>query len=161
MLLVPKIRSRILRRTRTVSFVCANYDDRKKLQNMMTTSFIQNFGLIAAGCAIAVAGSACRSTQSASRGEPRVVIREASPIQFRGANSAAPDKPGESDCNNPAHWDGDTLYIFNSAGHPFRSAGADVFHLQTNYVRCEYDNKASGGRWIECTWKVADGTLYG
>jgi len=92
---------------------------------------------------------------------PVVKLREASLIQFRGANSPSPDKPGECDCNNPAHWDGDTLYVFNSAGHPWRSAGPDLFHLQTNYARCEYDNKANGGRWIECAWKVEDGTLYG
>jgi len=92
---------------------------------------------------------------------PRVKLREASLIQFRGANSPGPDKPGECDCNNPAHWDGETLYVFNSAGHPWRSAGPDLFHLQTNYVRCEYDTRASGGRWIECIWKADDGTLYG
>jgi hypothetical protein len=92
---------------------------------------------------------------------PRVMLREAALIQFRGVNSASSDKPGECDCNNPAHWDGDALYVFNSAGHPWRSAGPDLFHLQTNYARCEYDNTASGGRWIECTWKVEDGTLYG
>ncbi len=92
---------------------------------------------------------------------PRVRLREASLIQFRGANSPSPDKPGECDCNNPAHWDGDTLYVFNSAGHPWRSAGPDLFDLQTNYVRCEYDTRTSGGRWIECTWKADDGTLYG
>lgn len=92
---------------------------------------------------------------------PRVALREASLIQFRGANSQSPDKPGECDCNNPVHWDGDTLYVFNSAGHPWRSAGPSLFHPQTNYVRCEYNNPASGGRWIECTWKAEDGMLYG
>lgn len=92
---------------------------------------------------------------------PRIELREASLIRFRGANSPGADKPGECDCNNPAHWDGDTLYVFNSAGHPWRSAGSDLFHLQTNYARCEYDNRANGGRWIECTWKADDGTLYG
>jgi len=92
---------------------------------------------------------------------PRVRLREASLIQFRGANSQSPDMPGECDCNNPAHWDGDTLYVFNSAGHPWRSAGPNLFHLQTNYVRCEYNTQANGGRWIECTWKAEDGMLYG
>ncbi|MBI3851985.1 MAG: hypothetical protein HY298_17140 [Verrucomicrobia bacterium] len=105
----------------------------------------------------------CQSPTATKReaGTLVVKLREAPPVQFRGANSASPDKPGECDCNNPAHWDGETLYVFNSAGHPWRSSGPDLFHIQTNYVRCEYDNKASGGRWIECTWKVEDGTLYG
>src|SRR3989442_14126119 len=63
---------------------------------------------------------------------PRVHLRDAALIQFRGADSSSPDKPGECDCNNPAHWDGDRLYVFNSAGHPWRSAGPDLLHLQTN-----------------------------
>lgn len=90
-----------------------------------------------------------------------VVLRPAPLLQMRGANSPAPGKPGDTDCNSPAHWDGDTLYLFNSAGHPWRTAGPDVFHLTNEYRRCEYDNKANGGRWIECTWKADDGTLYG
>jgi hypothetical protein len=104
----------------------------------------------------------CQSTREAADTLiPSVVLREAAPLQFRGANSAAPDKPGDCDCNSPAHWDGDTLYVFNSAGHPWRSGGPDLFHLTQSYVRCEYDNKVNGGRWIECTWKADDGTLYG
>jgi hypothetical protein len=93
--------------------------------------------------------------------QPEVRIRPAAPLQFRGANSSAPDKPGECDCNNPLHWNGDTLFVFNSAGHPWRSSGADLFQLTNSYVRCEYDTQANGGRWIECTWKAKDGTLYG
>src|SRR6266568_6978068 len=92
---------------------------------------------------------------------PRVELRDAALVQFRGANSSSPDMPGECDCNNPAHWEGDNFYVFNSAGHPWRSSGPDLFHLQTNYLRCEYDNRVSGGRWIECTWKLEDGALYG
>jgi hypothetical protein len=88
-------------------------------------------------------------------------LRDAPPVQFRGAQSAAPDKPGDTDCNSPAHWDGDTLYVFNSAGHPWRLAGPDVFRLTDDYRRCEYNNTVNGGRWIECTWKADDGTLYG
>ena len=92
---------------------------------------------------------------------PQVVVRDAPLVRFRGSQSAAPDKPGDCDCNNPAHWDGDTLYVFNSTGHPWRSAGPDLFRLTHDYRRCEYDNKVNGGRWIECTWKADDGTLYG
>jgi len=99
---------------------------------------------------------------AAERAESPVVrLREAPLVQFRGAQSPSPDKPGDCDCNNPAHWDGETLYIFNSTGHPWRSSGADLFHLNEDYRRCEYDNPANGGRWIECTWKADDGVLYG
>lgn len=92
---------------------------------------------------------------------PKVELRAGTLVRFPGANRSSSDQSGECDCNSPAHWDGDNLYVFNSAGHPWRTAGADLFHLGTNYVRCDYDNKASGGRWIECTWKVEQGTLYG
>jgi len=100
--------------------------------------------------------------QSRSEGTPSVVLRDASPVRFRGANSSDPNRPGDTDCNSPAHWDGETLYLFNSAGHPWRSAGPDLFRLgQQSYLRTEYNNKVNGGRWIECTWKDEDGTLYG
>lgn len=104
--------------------------------------------------------SGCKATDHRDR-QPEVRIRPVPPVQFRGANSASVDKPGECDCNNPLHWDGNTLYVFNSAGHPWRSSGADLFHLTNRYVRCEYDTQVNGGRWIECTWKAKDGTLYG
>jgi hypothetical protein len=92
---------------------------------------------------------------------PRVVLRDAPLLQMRGAQSAAPDRPGECDCNSPAHWDGERLYLFNSAGHPWRSAGPDLQHLEADYRRCGYDNETNGGRWIECTWRAQDGQVYG
>jgi hypothetical protein len=80
---------------------------------------------------------------------------------MRGCQSPGPDKPGDVDCNSPAHWAGDTLFLFNSSGHPWRSAGSDLFNLTNDYRRCEYNNQVNGGRWIECTWRDGDGTLYG
>src|SRR6185369_8551985 len=105
----------------------------------------------------------CQTPPGAPGGDalPRVVCQDAPLVQMRGANSAAMEKPGETDCNSPAHWDGDTLYVFNSAGHPWRSAGPDLFRLTNDYRRCEYDNQANGGRWIEATRKARDGLLYG
>jgi hypothetical protein len=92
---------------------------------------------------------------------PTVFIKPAPLLAFRGAGSLAPDKPGDTDCNSPGHWDLHTLYVFNSAGHPWRSAGPDLEHLDQEYVRCQYDNRANGGRWIESTWLAEDGVLYG
>ena len=107
--------------------------------------------------------SACQSTPTASRKErpPSVVLREAPLVQFRGANSTNLNHVGDTDCNSPAHWDGETLFLFNSAGHPWRSSGPDLFHLHQTYVRTAYNNQVNGGRWIECTWKADDGVLYG
>jgi hypothetical protein len=53
------------------------------------------------------------------------------------------------------------MYLFNSSGHPWRSKGSDLFHLDQDYRSCQYNNTAAGGRWIECAWKAEDGTLYG
>ncbi len=113
--------------------------------------------------AFAMACAGCHSDRPNLRGspQPRVILRDARLLQFRGAQSPTPDKPGDCDCNNPAHWDGDTLYVFNSTGHPWRSAGPDLFHLDRDYRRSQYDNQVNGGRWIECTLKAPDGILYG
>jgi len=92
---------------------------------------------------------------------PSVTLEQASALQFRGANSFDGEHPGETDCNSPAHWNNGTLFVFNSAGHPWRSAGPDQFHLNQGYLRAEYNNQVNGGRWIECTWLAKDGTLYG
>lgn len=100
-------------------------------------------------------------TQALASDLPTVRLSDAPPLSFRGANSASPDQPGDTDCNSPLHWDGPTLYLFNSAGHPWRSSGPDPFHLDQSYLRTEYDNQAHGGRWIECTWRAEDGMLYG
>jgi hypothetical protein len=105
--------------------------------------------------------SSAAATVLSSSPAPSVVLRQAAPVQFRGANSPEPSRPGDTDCNSPAHWKGDTFFLFNSAGHPWRSAGPDLFNLSQSYLRCEYDNKVNGGRWIECTWKAKDGRLYG
>jgi hypothetical protein len=81
---------------------------------------------------------------------PTAVLRDAPLLKF----------PANTDCNSPAHWSGDTVYLFNSAGSPKRSSGPDIFHLGPAQDS-KYDTTANGGRWIECTWKDDDGTLYG
>jgi len=91
---------------------------------------------------------------------PTVEVRAAPPLEFRGANSQG-DRPGDTDCNSPAHWDGDTLYVFNSAGHPWRSSGSGLARLTESYMSVKFDNQVNGGRWFESTFKDDDGTLYG
>jgi hypothetical protein len=113
-------------------------------------------GIVGAAFSFSSAGAVERGGRNAAPGDspasslPTVELREASPMEF----------PGETDCNSPAHWDGETFYLFNSAGAPVRSSGPDLFHLGTPSP-AEYDNEVNGGRWIECTWKADDGTLYG
>lgn len=113
------------------------------------------------GATLAFMLSGCRTAWEETAVLPSVVLRDAPLLQFRGGNSPVPGQPGDTDCNSPLHWDGGTLYLFNSSGHPWRSCGPDLFHLDQTYVRCEYNNRTNGGRWIECTWKEPDGPLYG
>lgn len=94
-----------------------------------------------------------------------VILRDAPHLQFPGVvhGNMDPNKPGDVDCSSPAHWDGDTMYIFYSTGHPFRSSGPDIFHLSRPSQRVSFDNEAGwtmGGRWIESTHKADDGKLY-
>ena len=100
-------------------------------------------------CRVVVILLAIIALQSAAVAQT-VVARSAPEIKF----------PSSTDSNSPCHWDGDTLYILNSVGHPVLSSGADQFHFGKP-ANSEYDNSANGGRWIECTWRADDGVLYG
>jgi len=84
-------------------------------------------------------------------------------MRLPGLTDPAKQLENYVDCNNPCHWDGTTMYIFSSAGHPFRSSGPDLMHLNPQSERTAYDNEKdyNGGRWIEATHKAEDGTLYG
>lgn len=84
------------------------------------------------------------------------------PKEFRIQLKPAPPLklPGQVDSNSPAHWDGDTLFVFTSAGHPFRSFGKNLFEL-SEPKPVKFNNEVNGGRWIESTLKAEDGTLYG
>jgi hypothetical protein len=89
-----------------------------------------------------------------------VLLREAPEMRFPGTSQPG-DHFGVSDSNSPAHWDGNTLFLFNSDGYAWWSCGDDLFHLGGGSVPVVFDNVLEGGQWIESTWKAADGTLYG
>ena len=99
------------------------------------------------------------------QGQYGAVLRSDSRLQFPGVvgEAADPNAPGDIDCSSPAHWDGGTMYMFYSTGHPFRSFGPDVFHLSRPSHRVKFDNEQTwtmGPRWIESTHKSQDGRLY-
>lgn len=85
----------------------------------------------------------------------RAVLRAAPHYSFPGGGRDS------SDCNCPAHWDGDTLFVFNSCNGLRRSSGPGLFTMST-VVDVELNDiiDNSGPYWIESTWKDADGTLY-
>jgi len=105
-------------------------------------------------------------------GGPVAVVRPAPQMGFPGVlGPKAPDKQadGPIDCNSPAHWDADTMYMFYSTGHPWRSSGPDFARLSRPAERVTIDNDEEwhkgpkgeqGARWIEATHKAADGNLY-
>ncbi len=68
--------------------------------------------------------------------------------------------PHATDSNTPGHWDGTRLYLFNSAGHPYRSDGSNIFQLG-NTAAVNFNNPVNGGRWMEATWRATNSTLYG
>jgi len=82
---------------------------------------------------------------------PGVEFYDAPQIQISGVDS-----------NSPAHWDGDTLYVFNSYGHPWRNSGPDISHLGNRISTKLGDLNDKLYIWIEATWKDEDdGVLYG
>lgn len=84
----------------------------------------------------------------------RAVLRPAPYFSFPGGGLDS------TDCNCPAHWDGNTLFLFNSCDGIRRSNGPDLFHMN-NVITVPLDTSMEdGGYWIESTWKDADGALY-
>jgi len=97
-----------------------------------------------------VVSSNSKQAEDRVRALPVATLRPAKKLQM----------PHAVDCNTPSHWDGDTFYVFNSTGHPYRAFGKGLFGLGDT-TAIEYDNQVNGGRWIEATWRADDGTLYG
>ncbi len=90
------------------------------------------------------------TVKSVTLNRPEVVLRPAPSIEF----------PGGVDCNSPVHWDGDTMFMFNSDPNVVRSSGTKVLKLG-GVISTHYNNQANGGRWIEATYKSEGGKLYG
>lgn len=103
---------------------------------------------------VAVAGAAAQNL-------PSFVVREAPLIQMPGVEVPSRGLQHESDSNAPLHWDGDTLYVFNSYSHPWRSSGPDLLHLGNRISTRLGDLNDKLDIWLEATWKDSDGTLYG
>lgn len=84
-------------------------------------------------------------------------LLSAQSVQLRAVTSLV--LPGATDSNSPAHWQGGSLYVFNSFQTPVRSEGSDLFHLgQTRGVI--FPGLVPRTRWIEATWLDDDGVLY-
>jgi hypothetical protein len=100
-----------------------------------------------------------RRRPPAASDHPSFTLREAPFIQMPGVKDSTFQHA--IDCNSPLHWDGDTLYLFNSFLHPYRTDGPDILHLANQTPVHLGDIDDSLYMWIEATWKDDDGTLYG
>lgn len=105
------------------------------------------------------AGQMADPSPGAESALPSFVLRRAPFIQMPGVK--AYHFLHAIDSNSPLHWNGDTLYLFNSFLHPFRTSGPDLLHLgnQTPVHLGNIDDSLD--MWIEATWKDDDGILYG
>lgn len=90
-------------------------------------------------------------------------LRDAPLVELPGAPWPGTDRFGATDCNNPVHWDGGTMYVFSSVLHPYRSSGPDLFHLAGPPQRIDFGDGQTwkmGGRWFEATWRDEGENLY-
>jgi hypothetical protein len=92
---------------------------------------------------------------------PHFLVSEAPFLQMPGVAVPERSLDHEVDSNSPLHWDGDTLYLFNNAGHPWRTSGSDLRHLSNRISVKLGDLNDKLQMWIEATYKDPDGTLYG
>lgn len=72
-----------------------------------------------------------------------------------------------SDSNTPIHWANGRVYAFVShflpIGHSYRRSGAGLDSLEAGAIPVEitHDQTPRAGKWIEATYRDADGTLFG
>ncbi len=92
---------------------------------------------------------------------PTATVRKVETYRLPGVYREGKKSQGYVDCNSPAHWDGETMYLFSSDGVPWRTSGPDLLHLEAQSQLTKYDNQVNGGRWVEATYKDASGKLYG
>lgn len=105
--------------------------------------------------------SAAGSNSPEGEHEPLVVLKAAPLIQMPGVVVPERQLQHAVDSNSPMHWDGDTVYLFNSYEHPYRLSGSSLNDLGSpELVRFNgLDDKLD--IWIEATWKDPQGALYG
>lgn len=68
--------------------------------------------------------------------------------------------PAHADCNSPCWWQGGSLNILTSTGHPVLSSGQDFSTLAVK-GEITYTAYRDGGRWMEAVHQTSDGTLFG
>jgi len=106
--------------------------------------------MVGAMIAIFLCGCATQKTAKIDTQTPSVVLHDVPELKF----------PVPTDSSCPAHWDGDTFYIFSSNEKAVRLSGRSLFELKT-IAPVQWDSDEKKSRWIEATYKEDNGTLYG
>ncbi len=109
----------------------------------------------------ATGAPAAGSNPSENERLPSVVLKTAPLVQMPGVPVPGRKLQHAVDSNSPVHWDGDTVYMFNSYTHPYRLSGPNLEHLGNRQLVRFNGLDDNLDIWIESTWKDPDGTLYG
>ena len=124
---------------------------------VMSAVLLGGMGYIPRAASIPAAGS----NPSEDVQLPSVALKTAPLIQMPGV--VVPERKilHAVDSNSPVHWDGNTVYLFNSYAHPYRLSGPDLMHLGNRQLARFNGLDDNLDIWIEATYKDPDGTLYG
>ena len=129
-------------------------------RNLTTRLVMTRRGFIQTS-ATSLSGLALVRGLRASPATPFVRLRPAPSVKFPGGYNANRQMGFLADCKSPSHWDGNTLYVFNSWEQPWRAAGPDLFHLsKAEPVRFDAEGLTKRWIWIESTYLDDDGNVY-
>jgi len=109
------------------------------------------------------AQSTAHGNQAQGAQTPTVALKAAPLLQMPGVAVEERQLLHAVDSNSPIHWDGDTVYLFNSYNHPYRVLGTSIADLGAREP-VSFNGDGTDNRlfmWIEATWCDADGMLYG
>ena len=124
---------------------------RQKAKHLNSISGSSAYIVISAVFIAVVLLSGCNSKHAGKTNKAySVILHDAPELKF----------PVPTDSSCPAHWDGDTFYIFSSLFQAKRLSGPSLFELK-NATDVQWDRDKELTRWIEATYKDDDGTLYG
>jgi hypothetical protein len=117
--------------------------------------------LLVAGFSLAGGRAAQAPSAPAVRPLPSIKLSSAKLVKFPGGYNSNRKAAFLADSKCPSHWDGNTLYVFNSWEQPWRATGPDLFHLSKAVPsRFNAEGLTKLFIWIESTYRDDDGTVY-
>ncbi len=103
------------------------------------------------------------SSIASGQTEPLFSLREAPELRMPGILYGPSNSYWGVDGNSPAERDANgNLILFSSFSFPWRSFGADLFHMTpSKIVSINHPEEVEGGIWLEATYRDPDGTIFG